>query len=306
MKNGAPAAGEPVEGDFLRVARNWSIWSAVGVFLIYGCGYLSLRFRLLSLGVMADFGAFGERTFYAGAMFWFHTMLTLSSMLAIIILIGIIPGLAWFKGRRKNPDQPGMTERMTSAVSRSVQASPYKWYSFALLFSMGWPQFYLRKIVQFRSILLDPTERTDIFSTLPKAGDLAKEFYFMLLLFALLLSGGLYAVVRKNMPKIMSSGWLLAILFFMICVQAALIPIHHGQLVARQTFMSLIRISGEKLPAGRKAWLLWEGETILSFFVKDSTESGISRGLLVSTKEEASPMESGHFHPLDSLLSNRF
>ena len=314
MMHSSSETRQPFGKKLLGLAKDGSIGSAAVVFLIYICGYLSLRFRLLLLGAAMDFGAFSERVFYAGAMFLIYTALTLSSVLLIVLLpalgIRLISRWLWFKRMRKSAhdpglatNDPGLAERTTSAISRMIRAAPYECCLTTLVLGFAFVQFFLRKILSFQAILLHPSGLSGVFDFLVRACVLDKEAYYVLLLLALVLASGLFILLRKNMPNTLASKWLLRILFFGICVQAAFIPIHHGGLVVAQSFSRLMRIKGEALPAGKKAWLIWEGETFLSILLKDSTKAGVSRKMMITTKELAAPMESGGSDPLDSLLS---
>ena len=72
--------GEHVKG----FADNWTKYS-IGSFLLYGVGYLALRFHLTALGIATDLAVLDERYLFTGARF----LVYLVASIPIILLIGI-------------------------------------------------------------------------------------------------------------------------------------------------------------------------------------------------------------------------
>jgi hypothetical protein len=54
------------------LAGSWTVYSALGSFLLYLAGYLSLRSSLTSLGVTPNLALFDDRYFYTGADFFLY------------------------------------------------------------------------------------------------------------------------------------------------------------------------------------------------------------------------------------------
>jgi hypothetical protein len=115
---------EPRTFSLVRVVREWSAYSAIGVFVLYLCGYLALRFHLTALGIVTDLTVLDERYLFVGAKFFVFFASCIPYLVLIILalwgLIGVARRLAPFIWKSTqnlfNRPQPLLWAAVTIAI----------------------------------------------------------------------------------------------------------------------------------------------------------------------------------------------
>lgn len=78
------------------VAGKWTAYAALGSFLLYLLGYLTLRFQLSAYGVATSLDTFDESYLFAGCRFLVFLSYSLPSLFIILLIlaaIGYVPYL---------------------------------------------------------------------------------------------------------------------------------------------------------------------------------------------------------------------
>ena len=227
------------------MGANWSVYSAIGSFVLYFLGYLVLRFQLSAWGVTADLAVLDERYLFAGARFLVYLVSTVVSMLLLASPILLL----WW-GLNLWPRFRQFREAWNYALIGVI---------FAVLFI----QLVERKCFQFmngllvqpklegdewlKAVLLDPTSNREA------------QFF-----------AGLVAGVA-------ATGWLLfqsksrkigrpaleAVLVFLTATEFLLLPVNYGVIVSTRQLPRVTNFA----PA--EAWLVWQGKDTTTFLVAD-------------------------------------
>ena len=69
------------------LAGSWAVISALGSFVLYLAGYLSLRFHLTVLGIGTDLNVFDERYLFSGAKFLIYLTTTLPICVLLLLVL---------------------------------------------------------------------------------------------------------------------------------------------------------------------------------------------------------------------------
>jgi hypothetical protein len=81
-----PDARQDLPDRIKSLAGSWTAYAAIGSFVLYFFGHLTLRFRLTMLGVNADLAALDERYFFAGASFLVYLVVAAANaVLAMLV-----------------------------------------------------------------------------------------------------------------------------------------------------------------------------------------------------------------------------
>ena len=92
----SPAMWTTILEKMKGVGATWSVYTALGSFVLYFLGYLVLRFQLATWGVIADLSVLDERYFFAGARFVVY--LVTSTVNALLLAFPLF--LAWWLLKR--------------------------------------------------------------------------------------------------------------------------------------------------------------------------------------------------------------
>ncbi len=68
----------------------WATYTALGSFVLYLLGYLSLRYQLTVLGIGTDLAILDERYLFAGARFMVYLVSTVPTVLLLLLLFSDI------------------------------------------------------------------------------------------------------------------------------------------------------------------------------------------------------------------------
>src|SRR6516165_10109013 len=72
------------------VAGKWTAYSALGTFLLYLFGYLTLRFQLSAYGVATNLDIFDEKYLFAGCRFLVYLVTSVPNILIIILMLAAV------------------------------------------------------------------------------------------------------------------------------------------------------------------------------------------------------------------------
>src|SRR5258708_15520596 len=78
------------------LAGKWTAYAALGSFLLYMLGYLTLRFQLSAYGMATNLDTFDERYLFAGCRFLVYLIYSIPSLFIILLVlaaIGYVPYL---------------------------------------------------------------------------------------------------------------------------------------------------------------------------------------------------------------------
>ncbi len=252
------AAVEKVKG----VGTSWSVYTALGSFVLYFLGYLVLRFQLSTWGVTTDLAALDERYFFAGARFLVYLVSTAASALLlaspILLLWWILNKSARFRQWR---------DRWNYAMIGVV---------FAVLFI----QLVERKCFQFmNSILVQSRLEGDewLQAVLRDSSSNYEALFFVALASGVAITGWLLFQAKSHkigrpIPE--------TLLIFLLAVEFLLLPVNYGVIISTRQLPKVTNLA----PA--EAWLVWEGKDKTTFLVSDK-----GRKLVVLPNSEVKKLE---------------
>jgi hypothetical protein len=240
------------------LAAQSGAWTAAGSLLAYVLGYVSLRSQLAALGVGTDLALVSERYLFEGCRFLFY----LASTVPLAVACGLPPVVLGAFALRRAP-----------AVAVGLRS----WWSgrtgplaVGIVFVVAVIQLALRQAFAFDNLLLRESipEPAWFRSLLTTRTGAAAEWYFAGLLMALAISATLLAAVRpwaSATPFQRASGVLLGVL---LGIGIALLPVNYGVLASARALPRTGALPGAPSPAA--AWLVWEGPTTATFFVRET------------------------------------
>jgi hypothetical protein len=256
------------------IGASYSLYAAMGSFVIYFLGYLVLRFQLSTWGVATDLAVLDERYWFAGARFLVYLT---STVVNTLFLASPFLLLWWALNRWTYFHQ--WRERWNYAVMGVV---------FAVLFI----QFVEKKCFQFMdSLLLQRQLAGDAWLQSVLCDSSGK--------YEPLFSAGLVAGVA-------TTGWLLfqsrarktgkpaleVALASLLVVEFLMLPVNYGVIVSTR---ELTRVTNF---APAQAWLVWEGKDKTTFLVLDK-----DRKLVAVPNAEVKKIE---FTGVDSIFQHVF
>jgi hypothetical protein len=242
-----PSAKE--NGKEKKSEGRWALFTAIGSFILYLFGYLSLRFHLSVLGVDTGLSVLDERYLFAGAQFLVY-LLTSFPIALIFLLIA-----RWLLRRLR----PAFLRRPESMIISGIVVS------IVLI------QFVIRQCLRFTNLLLRrelPPPAWVQALLLDDTGAL-QPLYFSALLAAILGLAWLLVLVeatRQERWRRPLLDWILAVL---VLIQFLLLPVTFGILIENQQVPRVTTIDGEEmLKSDVQAWRVWEGKDSVTFFVR--------------------------------------
>jgi hypothetical protein len=224
----------------------WAAFSALGTFVLYFFGYLTLRFHLAAFGVSTDLTVLDERYLFAGAQF----LVYLVSSIPVLILLGLPFALVLY----------GLRRRWWTAFENFADL-PARVLLVAVVFSVAWLQFVVRQCFFFSNLLLSrtlPEPKWMAQDILLDRGGGLQQIYFAVLLGACLGTLYLWWLARRREAKWTAGSTLVAAL---AAIQFLFLPVSFGVLIANKEVPRVTSLNGkEPLAAGQAAWRIWEGK----------------------------------------------
>jgi hypothetical protein len=227
------------------LAASWSVYAALGSFVLYFLGYLVLRFQLSTWGVATDLSVLDERYFFAGARFLVYLVTTIAN---VALLAAPVFVLWWLINRwpRFRQWREGWDYALIGLV-----------FSVLFIELLGRKCFaYMNSLLVQRQLAGDQWVKNVLCDTSPTA----ETFFFAALVAGVGLSGWL--LVQCQSQKI-RRPMLESLLSFFFGVALLLLPVNYGIVVATRTLAKVTNFA----PA--EAWLVWEGADKTTFLVVD-------------------------------------
>jgi len=269
---------------FGSAVTKWSVVTGIWTFVLYGIGYVALRFQLTALGVGTDLVVLDERYLFEGAKF----LLLVITAIPLGVLLGLpIAAVAWVVVRAVP------VVREAAARWWSVPARPL---ITGIVFAVLLIQIVMRQCLAFNDLLLaaDLPRRPTWFRAILLAGDdTLMNLFFVVLLVGVtvtavcVLALGAWETAR---PFDRVLGVLLVVL---LGIELLLLPVNYGYLSTRRAMPRIV--VGTPVETGRQAWLVWEGKDGVTYLALDPKGG---RRLVTVPKGEFKTMEMVAYDPV--------
>jgi hypothetical protein len=248
------------------LTAKWTAYAALGSFLLYLLGYLTLRFQLSTYGVATNLDVFDEKYLFAGCRFVVYLVTEVPS---IIIILLVLMALGYPPYKLVPKSFKDRISRWTSSWS----ARPLPVLLLGVVFAVALIQFVLRRCFAFGNLLLQKQLPDDWTSSLLLTSDGTLTLYFGGLVAGTLLTGAIlvYASQHGTATTAASRFWM-CVLAFLFAVEFLLLPVNYGVLISTQQLPRVAELANEKLPEGQRAWLVWDTKDALTYFVRDAQD----------------------------------
>ena len=280
--------------DFLEKARSlttgWASYAALGTFLLYFLGYLTLRFHFFSFGIFSGLALLDERYLFAGARFLVYLLGTVP----ILVMIALpLLGLAWLLLRV--PPLQRASDRARAWCSEGNRLAVA-----GVVMAVVLIQFVMRQCFHFSNLLLreEMPEPGWLHGVLLDPTGSVQQLYFAGLVAGVALTAWIWRTISRpaaasqhSRVSRASRGWA-ALLGLLVALQFSLLPINFGILISDK---ELPRVEAE----AEKRWLVWEGEERITFLVQGSDGR---RALVTEPKSEVKRIEVRAAEPILRIL----
>lgn len=264
---------------------SWASYAALGTFLLYLFGYLSLRFHLTALGIPTDLTVVDQRYFYAGAKFLVYVLLyipvivliALVVVIMLVVLVSIVAALFALYTRIFKRENGKNKRRQRGVVRQAVVSWSKKAWVIALLgiiVSEVWIQFLMKQCFSIHDALLDPstTEMSWVAAIMRNQDNNYLEVIFFCTVVAgtIVVAWLLFTAINlRKKAKNTAATLLIALLAGLFTIQVLLLPVNHGVLIADKVLPRVTDLGGqEKLQEKQTAWLVWEGNEGVTYLVQ--------------------------------------
>ena len=275
---------------------SWASYVALGSFLLYLFGYLSLRFHLTALGIATDLTVIDQRYFYAGAKFLVYILLYIPVivLLMLVVLVLLIVPLSIAAGlvilyrrirKRSNSQEKAPRNGPIEKQVRTWLRKPWMVALLGILAAEVSIQFLMRQCLALNGALLNPSVASGrwVGTLLKGETDVWEVFYFSAIVACTIVVGGLLLTalrLRKDLAteallhgdevKNTGTSILISLLAVLFAIQVLLLPVNHGVLIVDKVFPRVKDLGGaEKLSENQLAWLVWEGTDGVTYLVED-------------------------------------
>ncbi|HEY6391209.1 MAG TPA: hypothetical protein VIX89_08030 [Bryobacteraceae bacterium] len=275
-----PDAPQNLPDKIKSLTGSLTAYTALGSFLLYFFGYLTLRFHLTMLGVNTDLAVLDERYFFAGASF----LVNLVAVAANAIFVSIaLAGLGWLAYRATARLRSSKRGKAVSAWLRAFySAKPGRVMLTGILFSIGLIQLVMRQCMTFENLLLTQYALHPDWLAGVRLNEDKANWFFVGLLLGVGVSALLYFAARRQPAQTTFSRALGYVLVFLLAVEFLLLPVNFGVLISEPAFARVANLGGkEALKPGQEAWMIWEGKEWTTYLVR-SPEGGHMTQALVS------------------------
>lgn len=249
------------------LAGKWAGFAAIGSFLLYLLGYLTLRFQLSTYGVATNLDIFDEKYLFAGCRFLVYFASAVPNILIIVLLLAAI-------GYLPCKLAPVSFKDRVRGWASLWNAKPLGLSLLGVIFAVAFTQFVLRKCFGFGNLLLRKQLPDEWSSSLLLVSDAKLSLYFSGLVAGTLLTGAilLYMSQRGTATTAASRFWM-GVLVFLFAVEFLLLPVNYGVLISTQQLPRVAELSaGEKPSDGQRNWLLWDNKDAITYFVRDGQD----------------------------------
>jgi hypothetical protein len=273
-------AVESPAGMLGSLAGKWATYSALGTFLLYLFGYLTLRFQLSTYGVATSLDVLDERYLFAGSRF----LVFLVSEVPNVLLIAFVLGGIVYVPYKLIPTSAKSTLQRWGA---GWAAKPHRLPLVGTLVALAFIQFVLRQCFVLGNLLLaKELPQYEWITKILLTGNANRSLYFTGLAAGTMISGALLLMAYHQRAATTSfSRVLTGILVFLVAVEFLLLPVNYGILIASQQLPRVSEISPElRLSQGQQGWLVWESKEALTYLVREPTDG--NRSIITIPRKE--------------------
>lgn len=260
------------------VAGKWSAFSALGSFVLYLLGYLTLRFQLNTYGVATNLDLFDEKYFFAGCRFLVYVVSSVPNILILVLVllaIGYVPYVL----------TPASVRHGLDHWAAGWTIKPARLPLLGTILATALIQFVSRRCFALGNVLLEKQLPDEWISSVLLSSDGRLSLYFGGLVAGALLTGGIFwYVLRRGSATTGMAKLLLAVLGFLVAVEFLLLPVNYGVLISTQLLPRVSELAGdERLLDGERGWVVWDSKDAFIYFV---VGSGDKRTLLTIPRKE--------------------
>jgi hypothetical protein len=281
-----PFALEALGDSFRGVIAKWTAITAIWTFLLYGAGYLSLRFQLTAFGVGTDLSVLDERYVFEGAKFLLTLVLVFPLALALAVPTA---ALVWVAGRLL----PGAR----SAIVQRWTAQPRYPLAIGIVFAVALIQIVMSKCLIFNNLLIAPTMPSEYgytwFADLLLGGETLVSLYYVGLIAGVAVTAACALAVLPWSPLGVFDRIMRSVLFTLLGIELLLLPVNHGYLSVRR---SLPRVGAS---TSARTWLVWEGKEGVTYLMRE--ENG-QRRLVTVARSEVKRTEIVAYDPVLAII----
>ena len=280
-------------GRLQSVGLHWGTWTLIGSFILYVLGYLTVRFHLSVLAAGTDLGIIDERYLFAGAKF----VIYLVSAGVTLLLLLLVPAAVCYGAYR-------LLSRPRKPVNEMAGVAPGGFLAWCLdqkrilvlgiVLAILFIQLVMRQCFFLGNLLLAPglpPEPAWLSALVIGKDDALLALFFTGLVASVVVTGGLLILGGRG-PGDAAARTLFWLLAFLVAVQILLLPINYGTLIADKVLPKVASLDGvTPLPAGQDAWLVWEGNTGMTYLVRGAAQDGARRSLVTLNRGDVKRVE---------------
>jgi hypothetical protein len=259
---------EPLIDRVGALAGKWAAFSALGSFLLYLFGYLTLRFQLATFGVATNLDIFDEKYLFAGCRF---LVFLVSSVPNILIMLFVLAAIGYVPYKLVPESVKSHLKRWASAWCQTPIHLPL----LGVILGVASIQFVLRKCFAFGNVLLVKELPHRWLTSVLLADDGIQSLYFSGLVGGTLITAAILLYVqRRGIAITAGSKFLAGILVFLVAVEFLLLPVNYGVLISTQQLPRVAELGGDdKTAEGQREWLVWDSKDALTYLVRDSNDA---------------------------------
>lgn len=276
------------------LAGHWASVSALGTFLLYLAGYLSLRFHLTALGIPSDLSVLDERYFFEGANFLIYLAVALTNA----VLLAMVLALLAFLLTKILPEGASLAVKSWWQRSRAWWGASGRLASAGIVLSVLLIQTVLKQSFHFKNLLLrERLPRPDWLRLILLESEkaISLSVYFTGLIAVVAVTTGLLLAARRQPRKTEAVRLRIALLTLLVLFEWALLPVNYGILSAGREAPRV-----ESPVCGANAWLVWEESETLTFLLQQQPAESepTGRSLLTLPREKVERLQILNREPL--------
>jgi hypothetical protein len=252
-------------------SMGWGNYFALGTFLLYVFGYLSLRFHLSMLGIATDYNFISEHYLFAGARFLvFLVVSTIPVMILIVLIImgcgGVLFGLV---SRLPHRWTPSVKNHCVNFEKRFQERwnRPLPLALGGILWATLVIQIFMCKVFLLSSLPLATVLPNDPILSYILIDQERIWFYMLGISAATFMTIAIFFLLNKHSLQTLPEKFFRDLLGFLALIQFVMLPINHGILVADKLIPYVTETGSNLLQENEEAWFLWEGNNYTTFLI---------------------------------------
>jgi hypothetical protein len=290
---------EPVE-KIKSLVGSWPGYVALGSFVLYVMGYLSLRFHLTALGIGTDLNVIDERYVFAGAKFLVYFFSCAPILILLILTLIAIPYLPYrllpvrFRSKIKT---------IPSGFWKKVGpwwSNPNRLALAGIILSVILIQFVMRQCFLFSNLLLASNLSGPCWLRwlLLDDGGAMQALYFSGLEAGTALAAFFFVSANRQVEQTDLSKFLTVVLGCLVGIQFLFLPINYGILISDKTLPRVADLGGQAELIDQDAWLVWEGTEGITYLVQSHNQTENTRKLITLLRKDVKRTEIIRYDPI--------